>query len=223
MKKLVVLSGAGMSQESGIPTFRGAGGLWKNYNVMELASPVAWAKNPDLVLEFYNFRRKGVVEAKPNKAHLLLAEMQKDFDVQIVTQNVDDLHERAGSENVLHLHGEIRKARSTADESIVVDIDGDELNIGDMCPKGSQLRPHIVWFGEDVPKIREAVEIVKTADVFLVVGTGLQVYPAAGLLDYVKTSADKYIIDPSDDFSLYDIFHIKDTAVNGMNKFLKEI
>lgn len=223
MKKLVVLSGAGMSQESGIPTFRGAGGLWNNYNVTELASPVAWANNPDLVLEFYNFRRKGVIEAKPNKAHVLLAELEKDYNVQIVTQNVDDLHERAGSKNVLHLHGEIRKARSTADESIVVDIDGGELNMGDLCPKGAQLRPHIVWFGEAVPKISEAAHIVSTADIFVVIGTGLQVYPAAGLVDYVKPNAKKFLIDPSEYFAVKDFVHIKDTAVNGMREFLEGI
>ena len=223
MKKLVILSGSGISQESGIPTFRGAGGLWNNYQVTELASPIAWERDPKLVLDFYNFRRKGVIVAEPNKAHLLLAELEKYYDVQIITQNVDDLHERAGSTNILHLHGEIRKARSTVDENIVVEIKGAELNIGDLCPKNSQLRPHIVWFGEDVPKIVEAVQIVKTADVFIVIGTGLQVYPAAGLVEYVNASAKKFLIDPSEDFAVKDFVHIKDTAVKGMEELLEEL
>ncbi len=212
-----------MSQESGIPTFRGAGGLWNNYDVTELASPVAWQRDPKLVLDFYNFRRKGVIEAQPNKAHKVLAELQNRFDVQIITQNVDDLHERAGSKNILHLHGEIRKARSTFDESIVLDIEGTELNLGDLCQKGSQLRPHIVWFGESVPNIPKAIDIVQTADIFVVIGTGLQVYPAAGLVNYVPGNAKKFLIDPSDEFNLNGFEHIKETAVNGIDEFLSKI
>ncbi len=220
MKKLVVLSGAGISKESGIPTFRDNDGLWKTYLFEDVASPLAWQRDPELVLDFYNFRRKAVIEAKPNEAHLALKRLEEKFEVQIITQNVDDLHERAGSKNILHLHGEIRKARSTFDEKIVVNIKGAELNTGDLCPKGSQLRPHIVWFGEAVPAIQEAINIVRGADIFLVTGTGLQVYPAAGLIDYVPQKAQKFLIDPGNNFSLSSGFmHIKETAVNGMKYF----
>ncbi len=219
MRKLVVLSGAGISKESGIPTFRDNDGLWKTHRFEEVASPQAWRRDPELVMGFYNFRRKIVVEAQPNNAHLLLAKLQKQFDVNIITQNVDDLHERAGSKNILHLHGEIRKARSITDENFVTDIKGAELNIGDLCPNGSQLRPHIVWFGEVVPNIPKAIEIIKTADIFLVVGTGLQVYPAAGLVDYVNPNAKKFIIDPSDEFNVKDFRHFKENAVIGMQQF----
>ncbi|MDD2635449.1 MAG: NAD-dependent deacylase [Bacteroidales bacterium] len=219
MKRLVVLSGAGISKESGIPTFRDNDGLWKTHRFEDVASPEAWQRNPDLVMEFYNFRRKTVIETQPNKAHLLLADLQKQFDVQIITQNVDDLHERAGSKNILHLHGEIRKARSINDENFIIDIKGAELNIGNLCPNGSQLRPHIVWFGEAVPNIPKAIEIIKTADIFLVVGTGLQVYPAAGLIDYVDNNAKKFIIDPNDNFNIKDFYHFKENAVAGMQQF----
>jgi len=223
MKNLVVLSGAGISKESGIPTFRDNDGLWKSYRFEEVASPIAWRQNPKLVLDFYNFRRKIVVESKPNKAHNLLKELEKTFNVQIITQNVDDLHERAGSKKIHHLHGEIRKARSTNNESFVKNIEGSELNLGDLCPKGSQLRPHIVWFGESVPNIPKAIEIVSTADIFLVIGTGLQVYPAAGLIDYINPEAQKYLIDPSESFNLRDFTHIKDSAVSGMENFFEKI
>jgi NAD-dependent deacetylase len=224
MKKLVVLSGAGISKESGIPTFRDNDGLWKTYRFEEVASPLAWRRDPQLVLDFYNFRRKAVIEAKPNTAHLLLKQLEEYFEVQIITQNVDDLHERAGSTNIVHLHGEIRKARSTADEQIIVNIEGAELNLGDFCPKGSQLRPHIVWFGEAVPAITKAIEIVRSADVFLVIGTGLQVYPAAGLVDYVPLKAQKYLIDPDDNLSINKNFeHIKEKAVKGMELFYERI
>ena len=217
MKKLVVISGSGISQESGIPTFRDMGGLWKQYDFTEVASPEAWERDPELVMDFYNFRRKGVIEAKPNKAHLLLKELEKNYDVHIVTQNVDDLHERAGSSKILHLHGEIRKARSTKDSSVIVEIEGSELNIGDLCPLGSQLRPHIVWFGEAVDAIPDAVNIVKQADLLLVIGTSLQVYPAASLIHYAPAGIKKFIIDPSDYFhGINDFEHIKDTAVKGM-------
>lgn len=220
MKKLVVLSGAGISKESGIPTFRDNDGLWKTYRFEDVASPLAWQRAPELVLDFYNFRRKAVIEAQPNEAHLTLKRLEEKFEVQIITQNVDDLHERAGSKSILHLHGEIRKARSTVDEQIVVNIQGAELNTGDLCPKGSQLRPHIVWFGEAVPAIQEAINIVRGADIFLVIGTGLQVYPAAGLIDYVPQKAQKFLIDPGNNFSLNSGFRqIKETAVNGMKYF----
>jgi NAD-dependent deacetylase len=196
MKKLVVLTGAGMSAESGIATFRGTDGLWENHRIEDVASPDGWNRNPELVLGFYNQRRKNVRSAQPNQGHLMLAEMEKHFDVQIITQNIDDLHERAGSTKVLHLHGEIKKARSTANPFLIYDIPGDELNIGDLCEEGSQLRPHIVWFGEQVPMIEPAAEMVSGADIFVIVGTSLQVYPAAGLVRYASPFISKYIIDP---------------------------
>ncbi len=224
MKKLVILSGAGISKESGIPTFRDSDGLWKSYRYEDVASPNAWRRDPGLVLDFYNFRRKAVIEAEPNGAHFSLKQLEEKFEVFIITQNVDDLHERAGSKSILHLHGEIRKARSIADENIVLEIEGDNLNLGDLCPLGSQLRPHIVWFGEAVPNISKAVEIVKTADIFLVIGTGLQVYPAAGLVDYVPVHAQKFLIDPGDNFtSTEEFIHIKENAVEGMSKLKTQI
>jgi len=197
MKKLIVLSGAGISAESGIKTFRDADGLWNNYRIEEVASPVAWVRDPKLVLDFYNMRRKQLYEVEPNAAHKALVDLEKDFDVEIVTQNVDDLHERAGSTKVLHLHGELKKVRSTIDSSIVFTLDGWELKLGDLCPKGSQLRPHIVWFGEEVPNIMIAGTIVRNADILLVIGTSLQVYPAAGLLHHARHNVPKYLIDPT--------------------------
>ena len=196
-KKIVVLSGAGVSAESGIPTFRDSNGLWEGYDVMEVASPEGWRRNPELVLDFYNQRRKNALEVEPNLGHLILARLEESFDVVIITQNVDNLHERAGSSNVLHLHGELFKSRSTLDPSLIYDISGWELSTGDKCEKGSQLRPHIVWFGEMVPMMEIAVKEVTTADIFVVVGTSLQVYPAAGLIDYVSNSIPIYIIDPN--------------------------
>lgn len=224
MKKLVVISGSGISSESGIPTFRDMGGLWKQFDVTEVASPVAWANDPEMVMEFYNFRRKGVIKAQPNRAHILIKELEAKFDVQVVTQNVDDLHERAGSTKILHLHGEIRKARSTGDPSVIIDIEGEYLNIGDFCPGGYQLRPHIVWFGEAVDKIPDAIEIVRKAEVLIVIGTSLQVYPAASLIHYAEHNIPKYLIDPSDSFHGISGFrHIKETAVNGMEFLVKEL
>ena len=198
MKKLVVLTGAGISAESGLKTFREMGGLWESYDVMEVASPEGWAKDRNLVLNFYNERRKQLIQARPNAGHTGLVELEEDFDVHIITQNVDDLHEKAGSRNVLHLHGLLTKSRSTVDPDLVYDIDGWELKLGDVCEKGSQLRPHIVWFGEAVPAIEEAVEIVRTADIFVVAGTSMAVYPAAGLIDYVKAGTPIYLIDPNE-------------------------
>ncbi len=195
MVKVVVLTGAGISAESGLQTFRDKGGLWEKYDPYRLASPEGWREDPELVLEFYNVRRKAVREAQPNKAHLELAALEKDFDVTIITQNVDDLHERAGSSKVLHLHGEIRKARSTGDESLVYDLGNKDIYIGDNCEKGFQLRPHVVWFGEAVPMMDEAVRMASEADVFIVVGTGLTVYPAAGIIHYVPAHADKFLVD----------------------------
>lgn len=198
MKKLVVLTGAGISAESGLRTFREMGGLWENYDVMEVASPEGWAKNRKLVLDFYNERRKQLLKAKPNAGHLGLVELEKFFDVHIITQNVDDLHEKAGSSNVLHLHGYLNKSRSTADPDLIYDIDGWELKLGDACEKGSQLRPHIVWFGEPVPEMDKAIEITRQADIFVVAGTSMVVYPAAGLIDYVKPGVPIYVIDPNE-------------------------
>jgi NAD-dependent deacetylase len=201
MKSLVILTGAGMSAESGLKTFRDMGGLWEEYDVTEVASPVAWENNQELVLRFYNERRKQLYEVEPNKGHLGLAELEKYFNVQIITQNVDDLHERAGSTNVLHLHGELKKVRSTVDPSLVYELEGWELKEGDLCEKGSQLRPHIVWFGEAVPAIDEAVPIVQKADFFVIIGTSLNVYPAAGLMNYLPGEVPVYLIDPKPAFT----------------------
>jgi NAD-dependent deacetylase len=216
MKKLIVLTGAGMSQESGIKTFRDSNGLWEEYDVMEVATPQAWAKNPGLVMRFYNERRKQLLECQPNKGHTGLAELEKLFEVHIVTQNVDDLHERAGSTNVLHLHGELKKARSTVDEKLIYDIAGWELKFGDKCEKGSQLRPHIVWFGEAVPAIEEAMRIVQQADIFVVIGTSMNVYPAAGLIDYVKRDAPIFLIDPNPVDIYKNITFIQEKAGRGI-------
>lgn len=196
MQKIVVLSGAGISAESGIQTFRDGDGLWNNYRFEELATPQAFARNPKLVLDFYNWRRKIVVEAEPNAGHKALVKLEEKYDVRIVTQNVDDLHERAGSGHVMHLHGEIRKARSSNNPNYITDVEGWALNHGDCCPDGSQLRPHIVWFGEAVNMIGPAVELTESADVLIVVGTSLVVYPAASLLVYVRPDKQKFYVDP---------------------------
>jgi len=195
--RLVVLSGAGMSAESGIATFRGADGLWEGHRVEEVASPEGFAANPELVFDFYNQRRRQIVAAQPNDGHLALARLEEVMEVHIVTQNVDDLHERAGSTNVLHLHGEIRKARSVARPDVVVTLEGAELNVGDLGPDGAQLRPHIVWFGEAVPMIDAAMDVVTSADVVVVVGTSLQVYPAAGLVGHAPQHAPIHVVDPN--------------------------
>ena len=197
MKRIVVFTGAGISAESGIKTFRDSGGLWEDYPINDVATPNGWIKDPALVLEFYNLRRKQILEAIPNAAHIALSELQLRFDVHIITQNIDNLHERAGSKKVLHLHGEVIKSRSTIDPSLIYDITGVELNIGDMCAKGSQLRPDVVWFGEEVPNMIKAFEISNSADIFIVVGTSLNVYPAAGLLNGVNDAIPKYLIDPT--------------------------
>ena len=198
MKKLVVLTGAGMSAESGLRTFREMGGLWEEYDVYEVASPGGWQRNRSMVLRFYNERRKQLLETKPNKGHLDLVELEQYFEVWIVTQNVDDLHERAGSSRILHLHGELRKSRSTVDPNLVYDIEGWKLGEGDLCEKGSQLRPHVVWFGEAVPAIEEAARVVSEADILVIIGTSMNVYPAAGLINYVPGTAPIYVIDPNE-------------------------
>lgn len=196
MKKLVALTGAGISAESGIATFRDAGGLWEGYRVEDVATPEGWRKNQELVLDFYNQRRKRALEVKPNRGHEILAALEKYFEVTVITQNVDNLHERAGSTKVIHLHGSLFESRSTLDPSLIYPIEGWELKKGDTCELGSQLRPHIVWFGEAVPMMEVAAEIASSADVFLVVGTSMVVYPAASLIDYVPTEVKKYLVDP---------------------------
>ncbi len=216
-KKLVILSGAGISQESGLKTFRDMGGLWEQYDVTEVASPEAWQKNPELVLRFYNERRKQLWETKPNPGHFGIAELEKWFDVEVITQNVDDLHEQAGSTKVLHLHGELRKARSTVDPSLVYTLKYWELKMGDTCEKGSQLRPHIVWFGEMVTEIEKAAEIVQKADIFVVVGTSLVVYPAAGLVHYIRPETPVFVIDPhKPEVFISDVEYIQEKAGKGV-------
>ena len=195
MKKLVILSGAGISAESGVATFRDSGGLWEGHDVMDVASPEGWRRNPALVLDFYNKRRRQLFEVEPNRAHIIAAELEKDFDVTIITQNVDDLHERAGSSKVIHLHGELLKARSVNNGNDIIDLTGD-INLGDLHTDGHQLRPHIVWFGEAVPAIEEAAYITEQADYIIVIGTSLQVYPAAGLIDFAKRTTPIFYIDP---------------------------
>lgn len=217
-KKLVVLSGAGVSAESGIRTFRDSGCLLEEYDIYEVASPQGWAKDPELVLRFYNQRRKQLLSCKPNAAHYGLAALEQFFDVEIVTQNVDDLHEQAGSTKVLHLHGELKKARSTADPDLVYDIKGWELNPGDKCEKGSQLRPHVVWFGEPVPAIMDAVPKFRNTDICVVVGTSLNVYPAAGLIEYLRANVPVYLIDPNETQIRYNpnVEFIKEKATTGV-------
>ena len=220
-KKLIILTGAGISAESGLKTFRDSDGLWEGYNIEDVATPRAWRKDPKLVLEFYNYRRKNVLDAQPNAAHFGLAELENDFDVHIITQNIDDLHERAGSTKVLHLHGEIFKMRSERDEDLVYPIEGD-INIGDFTEDGSQLRPNIVWFEEPVPLIEEAALITRTADIFVVVGTSLVVYPAAGLLNYARTAIPKFIVDkriPAT--SVYNLTAIEKPATEGIDELKK--
>ena len=223
MKKLVVLTGAGISAESGIKTFRDADGLWEGHNVMEVASPEGYAKNPELVLDFYNQRRKQLLEVSPNKAHLNLVELEKYFDVDLITQNVDDLHERAGSKKVLHLHGELLKVRSSIDENIILDWSKD-LILGDLCSKNSQLRPHIVWFGEMVPMLDTAIEITEQADILVIIGTSMQVYPAASLINFIQQNIPIYFIDPKpsvNENGFNNLKIIKDIASCGTIELIK--
>ena len=227
-KKMVVLTGAGVSAESGISTFRDSNGLWENYKVEDVASIEGWQRNPALVLNFYNARRKELGTVKPNAAHIAIAGLEKDYDVTVVTQNVDNLHERAGSTRIIHLHGELTKVRpedrcnyrDNFSEDSVFDIGYGEIRIGDLAPDGAQLRPHIVWFGEAVPKIEAAIDAVEKASILLIVGTSLQVYPAAGLYRYAGPDTPIYIIDPKD-VPVHDprITHIKDVATRGMETF----
>lgn len=196
MQKIVVLTGAGISAESGLKTFRDSDGLWEGYNIEEVATPQAWTRNPELVQEFYNMRRKSVLEAEPNAAHYALAKLQDKYDVTIITQNIDDLHERAGSKDVVHLHGIITKSQSSINPKLTYPINGWEIKMGEVCELGSQLRAHVIWFGEDVPMIGKAANICTMADIFILVGSSLAVYPAAGLVHYVVPETPKYIIDP---------------------------
>ena len=218
---MVVLSGAGVSAESGLKTFRDSDGLWEGYNIEDVATPRAWRKDPQLVLDFYNYRRKNVLDAQPNAAHFGLAELEKDFNVTIITQNIDDLHERAGSTNVLHLHGEIFKMRSERDHELVYEIKGD-IKMGDTAEDGQQLRPHIVWFEEPVSMIEEAVPVVMNADIFVVVGTSLVVYPAAGLVNYAPLNIPKYIIDKRIPYTseLMNITTIEKPATEGVRELI---
>jgi NAD-dependent deacetylase len=225
MKKLVVLSGAGISAESGIKTFRDMGGLWEEYDVSEVATLAAWERNRKLVLRFYNERRKALLTVKPNAAHQALADLEAEFDVDIITQNVDNLHERAGSTKILHLHGELQKARCTVDEDDIVEIQGWQLNEGDLSKGGHQLRPHIVWFGELVPAIQQAIPIVHAADILLVIGTSLNVYPAAGLMNYTSIGTPVYVIDPGEPegIGFLDVTFINKSATEGIKDFIKII
>ena len=223
-KKLVVLTGAGISAESGLKTFRDSDGLWEGYDLNEVATPGAWRRNPALVLEFYNMRRQNVLEAKPNPAHIGLAQLEEYFDVQIITQNIDDLHERAGSSKILHLHGEILKMRSESDESLIYPIRSD-INIGDLADDGAQLRPHIVWFEEPVPLITDAVKLVMHSDIFVVIGTSLAVYPAAGLVNYAPWPVPKFILDkkiPATS-SIYNLTKIENSAASGIEELKKQL
>ena len=221
IKKIVALTGAGISAESGITTFRDSGGMWEQYDVMEVASIDGWHKNPQLMLRFYNDRRKQLDEVEPNDAHRILAELEKDFDVTIVTQNVDNLHERGGSTKIIHLHGELTKARSSKDPNWILDIGHNPIEWGEKAPDGSQLRPHIVWFGEAVPLIATAAEIVSMADILLIIGTSLNVYPAAGLVGYANRKASIYLIDPNEvaHSGSSNVTVIREKATSGMKLF----
>ncbi|WP_250434508.1 SIR2 family NAD-dependent protein deacylase [Hanstruepera flava] len=223
MKHIVVLTGAGMSAESGLKTFRDANGLWEGHDVMKVASPEGFARNPELVLEFYNQRRRQLLEVKPNTAHYDLANLEHDYKVSIITQNVDDLHERSGSSNVLHLHGELLKARSTYNEQDVVDWTTD-LILGDVCQQGYQMRPHIVWFGEAVPMIEKAIEVCVTADVLMIIGTSMQVYPAASLMHYVPNGTQTFFIDPNPAMnSSINLTVISEPATVGVSQAIEQL
>ena len=225
MKKIVVLTGAGISAESGIRTFRGSDGLWEDHRSEDIATFEAWQRNPALVLDFYNQRRKQLYEVKPNAAHLALVELEKNFDVHIITQNVDDLHERAGSGQVLHLHGELKKVRSTVDDNLIHTLDGWELKLGDLCARGSQLRPHIVWFGEAVPMIEPAAALASEADIFIVIGTSLNVYPAAGLIHFAKPGIPVYLIDPQAEMpgGVSNLSILREAAGTGVPRLVKQL
>lgn len=225
MRKLVVLTGSGISAESGLKTFRESGGLWEDYDIMQVASYDGWIQNRELVLQFYNDRRSQLKGANPNAGHLGLVELEEFFDVHVITQNVDDLHERAGSKNVLHLHGELTKARSTVNASLVYDIGYNSITPGDNCDDGHQLRPHIVWFGEPVPAMEEAASITSSADIFVVIGTSLVVYPAAGLIDYVPPKVPIFLIDPNEVTApgYRSVTFIKEKASEGVKTLMQQL
>jgi len=225
MKKIVVLTGAGMSAESGIKTFRDANGLWEGHSIHDVATPEAWERNPELVLEFYNERRKQLLSVESNTAHKLLSKLEEKYEISIITQNVDDLHERSGSNHVIHLHGELRKVRSTKDEALVYDWDND-LILGNTCEKNSQLRPHIVWFGEEVPNLSLAEEITQIADLLIIIGTSMQVYPAANLIYHCKEDIPIYFIDPNPNINennFRNLTVIEDSATKGMEILYNEL
>lgn len=224
MKKLVVITGAGISAESGLQTFRDSGGLWEGYKVYDVATPEAWRRNSDLVQKFYNERRKSVLEAEPNAAHYALVKLEEKYDMTIITQNIDDLHERAGSSRIIHLHGLITKSQSDKNPNLTYDISGWELKMGELCELGSQLRPHVVWFGEAVPMIEKAAQECYDADICLVIGTSLQVYPAAGLIDLVPAKAQKFLVDPkARELSPKNIELIPETAVNAVPQLVDRL
>jgi NAD-dependent deacetylase len=225
MKKVIVFTGAGISAESGIKTFRDSDGLWEEYNIMDVATPEAWTKSPELVLEFYNKRKAQVKGAMPNLAHNLVAELEDNFKVRVITQNIDDLHERAGSTDVLHLHGIVTQARSSVDENLFYDVGFNDINLGDKCELGFQLRPHIVWFGEDVPNMNKAYELVSDADILIIIGTSLNVHPAAGLIKDAPTKSKKYLIDPNE-IRVPDtdnLIMIKEKATIGMQQLITKL
>jgi len=220
-KHIVIFSGAGSSAESGISTFRDPDGMWAKYDIEEVATPQAFARNPAKVLDFYNLRRRNALAAQPNAAHIAIARLQHYFKVTVITQNVDDLHERAGSTTVLHLHGELMKSRSSRDEALIYENNGKDICIGDLCEKGSQLRPHIVWFGEAVPKFDAACDIAASADILLVVGTSLAVYPAASLVDHVSSHCEVYAVDPNLSKTNPRWHYLKETAARGVPKLVE--
>lgn len=223
MEKIVVLTGAGISAESGIKTFRDDDGLWEGHDIMEIASPEGWERNPAKVLEFYNIRRRQLLEVNPNAAHYAIAELEKKYEVNIITQNIDDLHERAGSSNVLHLHGELLKVRSCEDEDVIIEWKND-LQPGNLCSRGAQLRPHVVWFGEAVPMFPHAAEITQQADILIIIGTSMQVYPAASLMDFKKEGAPVYFIDPKPAISPHpSVKIIQENAVKGVVELVEDL
>lgn len=225
MQKVIVLTGAGISAESGLKTFRDSDGLWEGYDIEEVATPEAWQRNPALVQEFYNMRRKSVLEAKPNAAHEALAKLEEKYEVTIITQNIDDLHERAGSSNVVHLHGVITRSQSSLNPNLTYPMDGWEIKMDEVCELGSPLRPHVVWFGESVPMIETAAALCTTADIFILIGTSLAVYPAAGLIDYVPDGVPKYIVDPHIPYVRGgdSVIKIEEKATIGVVKLVNEL
>ena len=222
MQNIVVFTGAGISAESGLGTFRDSGGLWEEYKIEDVATPAAFERNPELVLDFYNLRRKQLLESEPNAAHISLNKLSEKYKLHIITQNIDDLHERSGNKKVLHLHGKLRESKSSVDDSLIYLIEGANLKMGDLCEKGSQLRPNVVWFGEEVPKMIDAISITKKADIFIVIGTSLNVYPAASLLNYTNNANRIILIDPKAEEER-SIEVIKEKATIAVPKLVEEL